>query len=634
MRKVLLSCLAVMSLCVAAKELKYPVADIPQALLTNAHTVVRLYNESVEIKSDKEVVVNITDVRTVLNQNGLKYADLLVSYSPSLFKVTGIKGKIYDAAGKQVKSFGADDIKDYSNISDKSSLFEDDRVKHIDANYFQYPFTVEYSYELDMKQSFFIPYWSHGEEHVAYQKSIYTLLRPEGMMLKIKEQNIKNPAVTTTQKNVTTSVWQLENLPARIDEPLSSIYKVDYPLVNVVVPVFSVGNTQGSMESWKGFGMWIDRLLKDRDILPEGTVSQAKALVADCSSDFEKVKRIYEFMQKKTRYVNISIGIGGWQPLEAGVVDKFSYGDCKALTNYTRSLLNSVGIKSYYTLVKAGAEADAIDKDFVSNQFNHVFLCVPLGQDTTWLECTNQRLPCGFTGEFTDDRFALVVDGENTRLVKTRIYSAEQNSVVRNSVVEFNSDLDAVARIHSEFKGLKYSDMLPQYYADNADRVKYATQSVHLPSFDLKKCDYVETRAIVPVLTEVLHLSVTNYVKKLQGNMCFLPLNFMSKFSDVPDKVRNRKSEMTLRRDEMEKDTVRFILPKTVQVGQLPEPVELKSKFGRYNASVSVLGGVVVYVRCFEQKKGEFSADDYSAYRDFLEEVVAADEVVIGLKVI
>lgn len=632
MRTYILFCFTVLSFLASAKELKYPVSDIPAALLVNAHTVVRLYEESVEIKSGKDVVVTITDARTVLNQNGLRSADLLVSYSPSLYKVTDIKGKIYDANGKQVKSFGADDIKDYSNISDKSSLFEEDRVKHIDANYFQYPFTVEYSYELDMKQTFFIPNWEHDGEHVAYQKSVFTLIRPEGMGLKIKEKNIKSPAVTTNSKGVSTSVWQLENLPARVDEPLSSIFSVDYPVVDVVVPVFSVGNTEGSMKSWNEFGEWIDGLLKDRDVLPESTISEAKALVADCKTDFEKVKRIYEFVQKKTRYVNISIGIGGWQPLGAAVVDKFSYGDCKALTNYTRSLLKSVGVKSYYTLVHAGTGADAIDKDFVSNQFNHVFLCVPLGKDTTWLECTNQRLPCGFNGDFTDDRLALLIDGENTKLVKTRIYSGEQNSVVRQATVTFDADLNAVAKVSSMYKGLKYSDILPVYYSDNADRIKYATQSVRLPSFTLAGCDYVETRAVTPSLTEVLNLTLSNYIRKLQGNLNFLPLSFMCKFSDVPEKVRNRKTGMTIRRDEVENDTIRFVLPKNVQIESSPSPVELKSKFGIYRSSVSVQGNVITYMRCFEQKKGEFEAGDYNAYRDFLEEIVTADEAVIGLK--
>ena len=107
-------------------------------------------------------------------------------------------------------------------------------------------------------------------------------------------------------------------------------------------------------------------------------------------------------MQKKTRYVNVSIGIGGWQPFDAATVDKTSYGDCKALSNFTKSLLSVVGIKSFYALNNAGSDANSIDRSFPSAQFNHAFVCVPLDRDTIWLECTNQRYPCGFNSDFTD----------------------------------------------------------------------------------------------------------------------------------------------------------------------------------------------------------------------------------------
>ncbi|MEZ5148897.1 MAG: hypothetical protein R2759_17950 [Bacteroidales bacterium] len=55
-----------------------------------------------------------------------------------------------------------------------------------------------------------------------------------------------------------------------------------------------------------------------------------------------------------------------FQFFDAETVDRVGYGDCKALTNYTKSLMEAVQIPAVYNLVRAGDEASRIITGFPS----------------------------------------------------------------------------------------------------------------------------------------------------------------------------------------------------------------------------------------------------------------------------
>ena len=613
-----------------AKEVKYPVSEIPAGLKENAHTVMRLYEQEVEIKSAKSVVVNVTEARTILNKNGERNCYFKESYD-SMKKISNIKGKVFDESGKQIRSLGLEDIVDHSGISGYS-MYEDNRIKSIDPKCLTYPFTVEYTYQIEFKQTFELPSWDHSSENTAYENSIFIVKVPTGYSFRYKEYNLLKGVVKTILNDKDVYTWTLNNLKARIDEPMSSITTPDFPLVVLAPNNFEVGETKGSCESWKEIGKWSTRLIEGKDKLPESTVTKIKDITSTCKNDYEKVKKIYEFMQQKTRYVSIQIGIGGWQPFNATIVDKFSYGDCKALSNFTKSLLSVAGIKSYYTLARAEKGSNNIDESFPSNQFNHVIVCVPLAKDTLWLECTSQRLPCGFNSDFTDDRQVLLVDGDSSRLAHTRIYSASENSISRHSTVNLTDETTGNAEVNAIYNGLCYDNILPIFYADDADKKKYITQRIELPSFTLNNFKYTENKSQYPSFDEGLNITVFNYIHKLGTDIALLPLNFMNKLTSIPEKVRNRKTEMCIRRPYMENDTVVYKINNGYKVTEIPEKTDISGKFGNYRSKATLLNNSITYIRHFELVKGTFPAEAYADFREFLEQVSTADEAVASLK--
>ena len=181
------------------------------------------------------------------------------------------------------------------------------------------------------------------------------------------------------------------------------------------------------MSTWQKYGEWQYDLLNGRDQLTEPFKSKLHELTTNCGTDREKVKAVYDYLAKTTRYVSIQLGIGGLQPIAATDVCRTGFGDCKGLSNYTRAMLNELGIPSTYTVISTTNER--LLPDFSSaNQMNHVILQVPLPQDTLWLECTNPQLPFGYVHQDIAGHDALLIEPTGGRMYRLPTYPDSLNT--------------------------------------------------------------------------------------------------------------------------------------------------------------------------------------------------------------
>jgi hypothetical protein len=612
-----------------AKEIKYKVADIPKELKENAKSVVRINQMEFVVKSLNNATLKVTYAITVLNKNGIDDA-LFNEYYDKFTKISSIAGKVYDENGEQIKKIPSDEIFDISAISG-FSLYEDNRRKYIDPKIRTLPFTIEYSYEMDYSGLFIYPQWNpYSDYNISIEKSSYKIITPKNLPVRYFEKNIEKKVSITSDANNDIFYWEVSNQKALQYEPYCPSFMEIMPIVYSGPVNFEYGGYSGNMSTWQNLGKWRYQLGVDRNTVPLETKNLILQLTAGLTNDFDKVKKIYEFMQNKVRYVSIQMGIGGLQPFEASVVDKFSYGDCKALSNYMKSLLEVVGINSNVIWAFAGHIPYELVKEFPSYYFNHDFLCVPLNNDTLWLECTSQRNPCGYIGKGTDDRDVLLIDKENSKIVHTRAYSAKDNLEARKVVVSFSSLTSGEAKVKANYRGVEYEQIESIYYSDDADKKKMINDRIDLPGFELKSFSYKDNRAIVPSFDETLDISFKNY-GTIAGQRVFMPINFMNRFNSIPERVRNRKTDVTVRRAYTEVDTVIYELASGMKIEVLPPTTEIKTQFGTYNAKAEVVDKKLVYTRIFVMNKGKYPPTAYPDLLDFFEKISTADRAQCSL---
>jgi hypothetical protein len=607
-----------------SSELTYEVSSIPDSLKNNADVVVREYSTEITISSLTSVFTKVHKVLTVLRESGLEYASLVLPYD-QFSDIKSIKAIIYNENGIETKHAKSSQILDESAIPD-GLLFTEDRVKKLKLSPLTYPFTVEYSYEIDQSKIIDYPRWMPQDDYrISVEHSRLTVTAEEALLPRFKEFNLPQPARITKNKELTTITYEVQNLPAVEEEKVSIPLEERVPVVHIAPVTYRMVGMDFDFRSWKSIGLWVYTLNKDRDILPEKTRQQLSALIKDKKDDLSKMKAIYRFVQETTRYVCVILGIGGMQTAEAKEVAEKDYGDCKGLVNYTQALLKEAGITSYATLVKAGRNEQDIITGFPSDQFDHVILCVPQEKDTVWLECTSQYIPFNFLGDFTDNRHVLVITPEGGVLVKTPAYPASSNTMNRRIIIGLDSLGNATAKITAVYRGLQYEDVEGFETRSIQDMKDFFIKKIKSPSATITKISYSYQKDHDPHSVENAELSLRSFATHA-GNRIFLPFSILTYGNPDLNRLSTRKTPLYFRRSSIDSDTIEIHLPAGYSVESLPESADIPTQFGHYKLVPIKKDDMITFIRTFEIKEGRYPPESFTEFTTYLQKISKSDK--------
>ncbi|WP_310991347.1 DUF3857 domain-containing protein [Aequorivita marina] len=608
----------------------YSLASINLGLTEYANSVLIDELVEVDVTNLDKVTTKTRRVVAVLNKMGNGDAKLFEYYNDNS-KVKRINVRIYDALGKQIARYKKKDFIDVSRTG--NAMYMDFRVLYKNYTPTAYPYIVVFESETETGDSAFIDSWFPLDGYAeSTQKSVLKLKFNPANPLKYMANNLDGHdiTITETQDELTFTATNIKAF--RYEEHSPS--KINFfPNVRLGLDAFKLKGTLGIGTNWQDFGKWMSTsLLSGIDELPDGTLARVKSLVANENTNEGKARKIYQYVQDKVRYISIQIGIGGWKPMPALEVDKLSYGDCKALTYYTKTLLDAVGVPSYYTVIYGDTDERDITADFTSLQGNHVILGIPDGEEITWLECTSQDTPYGYIGSFTDDRDALVITPEGGKIMHTKIYETEESLQNTSAKVKVNADGSVLANFESTSEGLQYEDkfLLPKKKTDEIDAY-YKNRWGHINGFSIDGFEFKDDREQI-AFTENVTLTIPNYANPVGGDYLFCA-NIFSQNSYIPPRIETRNQNLYIGYGYLDIDTVEVEIPANFIIDVLPESSVLETKFGKYEIDFSKTSeNNLLYSRKLRIEKGEYPPAEYESYRAFLRSIARLDKTKILLK--
>lgn len=631
MRTYLLALLLFSSFLVSAQKDNYDYRFISDSLKMSANSVVRNEKLDITILSQRKMNIKTLRIVTILNELGRSAIDAQENYDKST-SLKNIEAVILDGNGKEIKKFKRKDFKDIT-AADGSTLFSDNRYIYLDYTPTSYPFTVIYTSEIETSNTAFIPQWFPIANYYSSIENItFSVSYPAELGFRKSEFNFKDFNIKTIQESAGQLSYSLTNISAVKRETYSPDELAIFPRVMMSLTKFHLEGVDGEAKSWKEFGNWYsEKVLEGTTTLAAETVTAIKKLVGAEKDPIEKAKIVYNYVQQKSRYVSIQVGIGGWKPMLANDVDRLGYGDCKALSNYTRALLKEVGVESYNTLLYRAEEKISIDKDFVSMQGNHMILAIPNNNRYIWLECTSQDDPFGYLGTTTDDRDVLVVKPNGSEIVRTQNYLDNENSQISKSNFEISSDGSITGLTQIESKGSQYANKVRLEKLVPVETEKfYKNYWSNISNLDLLETKFENDKKEIKSI-ETVSISGEGYAKST-GNSLIFNINAFNMYQKNVRRVRGRKMPFEIERGFLDQDETKIKLPADYKLEFLPPPVEFKSKFGSYKSEiVKVDDNNLIYKRTLNVFRGLFPKEEFDDYRQFFENVSRNDNAKIIL---
>lgn len=599
---------------IAVAQEVWRASDIADSLKREAYSVVRDYKAVVTASSQKSMIVHYHRVVTILNKKGEDHA-LWNCTTDDFSQLTSFSGKIYDEQGKVKQKLKRSDVHT-SQYSEH--LATDNQKNYVEPPVMDYPYTIEYDWEVKssngyVEYDFFSPVWYDRQ---ALEKASFKVTVPTGTKIRYMSlPHEQNPQKLEDGKN-DVYVWNMSPMRCLIDEEYDDHSMYICPSVIAMPYEFVFGESSGILDTWENKGKWFYQLAEGRGNLLPADKQKVKELTAGCTSDKEKIAALYKYLEDKTRYVSIQLGIGGWQPMSAEEVGKTGFGDCKALTNYMQALLKEAGIESCQTIIST--RYSELLKDFPNmHQTNHVILTIPQADGSNMVvECTNPQLPLGFiSGDYAGHQALQVVNGVG-KLIRIPEYTPDNNYEKIVADVQLQADGKSVVKFSDDHYGDRYDAVRSIVYQDDKERKERVCRWISLQDPVVESVKVNETKTDIP------HLDVQSELKgtyaKINGNKMFIVCNPFRNVH-IPRFRKDRTRPIITENAYRLEDEIRITLPDgyVYPAGQNADTT--KTDFGSYTLDIRQDGQKLVIKTSFTINKGRFDIsrkDDFANFRE------------------
>jgi transglutaminase-like putative cysteine protease len=267
------------------------------------------------------------------------------------------------------------------------------------------------------------------------------------------------------------------------------------------------------------------------------------SLIKGTTSDLEKTKRIYGWVQSNVKYVAFEDGLGGFIPREANLVCNRRFGDCKDMASILTAMLNYAKVPAYFTWIGTRHLPYKYFETPLPIVDNHMICTANINGKFIFLDGTDNGCVFGMPSQAIQGKEALVsISDREYKIIPVEIISKERNQYTDSTLLFFDDEgLKGTIKIYiTGYYSSNITSILS--YKNNKEREDYfktrfsrGSNKVLFRNWDIKQSvDKNETWITADI-------ELPDYAKKL-SNEWLLNLNLFKLYDHEEIDFPKRKS--------------------------------------------------------------------------------------------
>ncbi len=601
----------------AAFEAPFIVKDIPGNHSKDAVGVVSLLDNRVVRILPNGLSSTFNQIAfEILDEQGLKAMRAMpINYTPTDEKLEIISVTTTKKDGSVRRLYNSTE---YTMADESIKMYYDMRQLVIEVPDLAVGDRVEYRFKRTQTQrasssvSFFGDVYLLQSQFVK-QWSKYTVIAPESMHVRMirhaPDGSVSMPAVSNTDNGITTLSFEEKDMPRFIDE-------TNMPGTTETKPVLLIS----SFDSWQQLANWYIDLASPQWKIDDAIRAKVKELTNGVSDPMQKVKNIYHFVVKSTRYVALEFGIHGHKPYPVSQIYERRFGDCKDKASLLKVMLEEAGIPANIVLVRTRSNGDMNMDNANPYLFDHAIAYVP--QFDLYLDGTAEFSGTNELPVMDQDAWTFIVkDDGSYKLQKAPLSKAGDNLSRHTWVYDLTKGAQIPYTDEVEYTGFMASAYREEYQIENLQRENLEREiSSSVPGTHVEDVKFSDLNDLEAPVRYTMHASTSfSDVVKTEGKTWLVhPIVSQSKTVQRFASSTRRRLPLILMAPLSFVHRVTLVLPagaKTV----LPDDISESGKFGHFDIRAKFENNQIITDVSLSLTQTHIMPGDYDDFQDFLQ---------------